>query len=106
MEGVAAFLHLRSLQVLEGVDGFDLFQEFSEPLNAALWLAVLGLVDEFGNLALPQRAVEDGIAFDDRDFDLVNAREQERFPLFLVSAFDGEPEAGMLRANQLSEFLE
>jgi len=62
MECVAAFFHLRSLQVLEGVDGLDLFQIFGEPLDAAPGLAILNVLEEVSDLVLARRAVEDRVA--------------------------------------------
>ena len=69
MEGVAAFLRIRALQVLEGVDGFDLGQIFLEPDDAGFGLAVFEFLDELGKVVL----IKDGSAFEEGDFDFVVA---------------------------------
>ncbi len=106
MEGVTAFFGFRSLQMLEGVNGFDFGEKFVEPLDAGFGLAVLSVFDEVGDLVLANRTVADGIALEQRDFDLVVAGEQERLPLFFFAFFDGELEVGVFAANALREFIE
>ncbi len=76
---------LRALQVLEGVDGFDFGQVVREPFDAALRLAVAQVFEEVGDLVLAERAIEDGVALEDGDFDLVFAGEQEGFPVVFLA---------------------
>ena len=85
MKGVAAFFRLRSLQVLEGVDGFYFGEVFGEPLDAGLRLAILEFFEEVGDLVLADGAIGDRVAFEDRDFDFVVAGEQEGLPVFFFA---------------------
>jgi hypothetical protein len=54
MEHVAAFFGIVSLQVLERVDRSDFAQVFGQPYDTAFRLAILYIVDEFGNLILAE----------------------------------------------------
>ena len=52
VQRVAAFLRLRSLQVLKCVDRFDFGQIFRKPLNTGFRLATLEFFDEFRDFVL------------------------------------------------------
>jgi hypothetical protein len=94
------------LQVLEGVDGLYLAEEFGEPLNAGFRLAFLKVFEEVGNLVLADGAIEDGIALDDRDLDFVDTGEEKGFPLVFFAGLNCQAVIRMARAHQLRELLE
>jgi len=71
MQSVAAIHHLRTLQMLEGIDRFHLSEVILKPSNAAVWLAILQIFKEIGNLILADRAVPHRIALNQRDLDLI-----------------------------------
>ena len=96
VQGVAAVFGFRSLQVLEGVDGFDFGEEVREPCDAGLRFAVAEFFEEVGDFVLADGAVGDGIAFKDGDFDFVVAGEEQGFPFLFGAFFDGEFVVGVL----------
>src|ERR1035441_5577020 len=106
MEGIAACLRISSLQVLKCIDRFDFGKVFRKPLNAGFGLAILSFLDELRDLVLTERAIGDGIAFQQRYLNLVLAGEQKRLPLLFASLLDCQFVLGMLCTNQPREFLE
>src|ERR1035437_11089304 len=106
MEGIAACLCIGSLQVLKCIDRFDFAKVFRKPLTAGFGLAILSFLDELRNLVLAERAIGDGMAFQQRYLDLVLAGEQQRLPLLFTSILDCQFVLGMLCTNQPREFLE
>ncbi len=81
----------------------DVGQVLVEPCNAALRLAVVGLFDEVCDLGL---VVERGCAFDQGDLDIVGTREKKGLPFFLAAIFDRQLVIGVVRTNELREFVE
>ena len=106
VERVAAFFGVVPLQMLEGVDGFDVGEIFVEPSYSALGQAVLGLVDEFADLILAHRAIVDRVALEDSDFNAVDAGEEDGVPFFFGAFFNGQLELRVRTAYELIEFAE
>ena len=101
VERVTALFELVSLQVLEGINGFHGGQKLMEPCHTAFRLAVLCLLDEFGNFILAERTIRDGSALDYRNLNVINAGEKQAFPLILRSLFESQLEIRVLGPNEL-----
>jgi hypothetical protein len=54
MQRITSSFSVAALQMLKGIDRFDLLKEIMEPLNAAFWFAFGGLFDEFSDLVLAE----------------------------------------------------
>jgi hypothetical protein len=106
MESGGALLGIGSRQVLEGVDRFDVAQVILEPLDAAFGLAILDFLEELRDFFLAKRALGDGIALDQGDFDIVVRGEQKGFPFLRIALFDGQLAIGVLGAEEVCQIFE
>src|ERR1039457_6836141 len=78
-------------------------QVILQPPNPALRPAIPQILHETRNLILANRTVQYGIAFNQRDLDLVNSRQQQSLPFFFGSFFDQEFVIRVLSMNQIRE---